>query len=608
MSAFPVTLDSIGQTAEAPGLYGPFPVGSALYAFNSTFDSMNGAFLLALKSTDGGNTWTELDPGNRPVPLAYTYRLLGDDAIQYTCVQSSADPTQIYVIYNDPNTSAVAVQLFNAGSDTWGAILGEGFLNGFEAAVYRASDNSILVFSSGFDTTPNGEHNIVSFAVFDILAGTFGTPIDLGFQDYADPTLWDQRACGAALRSDGAISVFMQQATRRTLAQGQTIIDLDPGAGSPFQIPFDCPNIDLLETWGGGGGGAGNGPADGGGGGGGGYRSVTNLAVTPLANVPIVVGAGGLQNTNGGDTSFNGGHLATGGIAGAAAVGGAGGAGDHNGGKGGDGSGVAGGGGGGAGGSVSVGTDGVASDGTHGGAGGASGGPNSGGGGQGGQLTVPSRFNGGGGGTFGGGGGGASSDGGLNIGTGGQGSDGNIRITYTPFTNSHPSRIWQQSINPDNSLGALTEIVEGEYPIDGGGQFGLVPFDCKAGSGFVAIVFAWVTLTGVTQMLVGKANNADPLAFAFQALDIGVTSGIDPEPALCIRPSGALHLCYVSAADLVHVNYLLRRDNGSGFGLPSAIGAFADAGCRLQTAFIRGFTMGAFGTPTQAIAEYVGAS
>jgi hypothetical protein len=593
MPAFPVTLDSIGQTAEAPGLYGPFAVGTALYVINTTEDNILGPLLLALKSTDNGDTWAEVDPGNRPIP----------SGTQYTCCQSSLDPTQIYVIYIDPNTGMVTVQLFNAGSDTWGAILGAAFLGGFNTAVYRPADNSIVVLSNGFDATPNGQHNIVSFAVFDILAGTFGAPADLGFVDYSDPTLWNQKACGAVLRSDGAISVFMQQATQRTI-NGVQVLDFTPGSSSPWQVPFDCPMIDLVETYGAGGGGGGGGGADNGGGGGGGYRSAPNVPVTPLANIPFVVGAGALQNADGADSSFNAGLLAEGGKKGVVTAGGVGGAGDHAGGKGGDGLGTAGGGGGGCGGPTAVGSPGVDSDGTHGGAGGVGGGGQAGAGGVGGQVLLGIRFNGGPGSPVGAGGGGASSDGGLNIGTGGTGADGALRITYTPFTNSHPSRMWQQTIKADNSLGALTEITEGTFPIDGGGEAGLVPFDCKAGDGFVAIVFAWVTATGLTQMLVGKADNADVLAFTFQAVDIGASAGIDPEPALCIRPSGALHLCYISAADLVNVNYKLRRDNGTGFGTAIPIGTFADAGCRLQTAFLFGFTMGAFGTPTQAFAGF----
>lgn len=597
MSAFPVTLDSIGQTAEAPGLYGPFLVGTALYVINTTEDNLLGPLLLALKSTDNGATWSEVDPGNRPTP----------SGTQYTCCQSSLDPTQIYVIYIDPNTSMVTVQLFNAGSDTWGALLGAAFLGGFNTAVYRPADNSIIILSNGADSTPDGQHNIVSFSVFDILAGTFTAPADLGFVDYSDPTLWNLKACGAVLRSDGAISVFMQQATRLSLANVQ-VLDFFPGSSSPFQIPFDCPSIDLLQLWGAGGGGGGNGGADNGGGGGGGYTSVTNHPVTPLANIPIAVGAGGAQNADGGDTDWNTGEFtAGGGKKGVVTAGGAGGGGTNAGGKGGDGLGTAGGGGGGAGGPTGVGSPGVDSDGTHKGTGGPGGGPGAGNGGAGGQV-LSGQYSAVGGSGNGGGGGGASSDGGLNIGQGGAGADGLIQLTYTPFTNSHPSRMWQQTIKADNSLGALTEITEGTFPIGGGGEAGLVPFDCKAGDGFVAIVFAWVTATGLTQMLVGKADNADVLAFTFQAVDIGATAGIDPEPALCIRPSGALHLCYVSADDLVNVNYKLRRDSGSGFGPAIAIGTFADAGCRLQTAFLLGFTTGAFGTPTQASTQFVGAS
>jgi hypothetical protein len=616
MSAFPVTINVNARTPEAPYTYGPFAVGSAIYVINTTYDpnvSGNG-FLLAYKSTDGGETWTEQDPGNRPAATPVSIANVGVIDIvniDLAACQSSADPTQIYAVFTDPNTGIATVQVFDAGLDAWGAVLGARFIGGFQAAVYRASDNSLVVFCSP-NSTPDFAHTIVSFAVFDIGAGTFGVPIDLGFLDYVNATVWDQKTCGAVLRSDGSISVFMQQATRSTRAgQPQVVQTLTPGSTNPFQVPFDCPSFDLIDVQGAGGGGAGSGPADGGGGGGAGESSQTNVPATPLANIAIVVGAGGAENTDGGDSDWDSGAItAGGGKAGAAPTGGAGGAGTNPGGKGGDGAGTSGGGGGGNGTIDGPGQGGNDGDGTNGGTGGLDGSGNSGGG-KGGQV-LNNLVNGNTGQR--GGGGGASSNGGLNVGTGGQGADGSITLAYTPFTNSHPSRMWQQTIHADNSLGTFTEITEGTFPIDGGGgsrdfsnSTGLVPFDCKAGDGFVVVVFTWVTATGTTQILYGRAVNADVLAFTFQAVDIdNGASGIDPEPALSIKTNGDVVMCYVSAADLVTVNYLFRKDTGSGMGTAKTIGAFADAGCRLQTAFIVR-TCGAFGTPTQAITFYEGA-
>jgi hypothetical protein len=366
-----------------------------------------------------------------------------------------------------------------------------------------------------------------------------------------------------------------------------------------------------VDVTGGSGGGAGAGPADGGGGGGGGESSQTTVPATPLANVPFVVGAGGAQNTDGGDSDWDSGLIvAGGGKLGAAPAGGVGGTGTNPGGDGGDGAGTSGGGGGGMGTIDGPGLDGVDGDGTNGGVGGLDGSGNSGGG-KGGQVlnnqedgNVGQR----------GGGGGASSNGGLNVGDGGQGADGQILLVYTPFTNSHPSRMWQQSIHPDNSLGVLTEIVEGEYPIDGGGQRlvnggGIgVPFDCKAGNGFVVIAFTWTTASGLTNMMVGKAPDADVLVFVFQTIDTGnLGSGIDPTPALAVKATGVLVLVYVSAPDLVTVSYVRRVDTGTGFGAAIGIGAFNDAGCRLRAEFFNDKTMGTFGQPTQAEASYQGA-
>jgi hypothetical protein len=189
----------------------------------------------------------------------------------------------------------------------------------------------------------------------------------------------------------------------------------------------------VAESWGGGGAGGGTTVANGGGGGGGGgaYKKTT-LAVTPGNTYAYVVGLGGGGGTgagaNGGLSSFDGTNIANGGSGGgggAAGTAGAGGTGGtFNGGNGAAGvsSTNSGGGGGGAG---STGNGGNASGATAGTAGGTDGG--AGGAGR----TSATTGNGNTGNNFGGGGSGARDNflGGSK--SGGDGGDGQVKITYT---------------------------------------------------------------------------------------------------------------------------------------------------------------------------------
>lgn len=192
-----------------------------------------------------------------------------------------------------------------------------------------------------------------------------------------------------------------------------------PGSQS-FVVPLGVNSISA-DVWGAGGGGGGTSSGNankGGGGGGGGYRSNSSIPVTPGETLTIIVGLGGNggNNANGIGGGFSrilrGGTIliavdgGNGGIRNG--VGGTGGAGDVSGGNGGNGS---------------VGGGGLSGAGGNGGNGG-NGGP---------SLGTGIHANGNDGQGPGGGGGGSRSSGNNGSRTGGNGANGQVRLTYTPL-------------------------------------------------------------------------------------------------------------------------------------------------------------------------------
>src|SRR5262245_53165837 len=88
-------------------------------------------------------------------------------------------------------------------------------------------------------------------------------------------------------------------------------------SGTSWVVPSDWSGTNIIRCIGGGGGGGGPiaNTTPGRGGGGGGYSEISNLALTPSANITIQIGAGGAAGVagaggTGGDTWFNGASLA----------------------------------------------------------------------------------------------------------------------------------------------------------------------------------------------------------------------------------------------------------------------------------------------------------
>lgn len=623
--AFPVTVSSSRSSADAPGKYGPFFVGSNRYLILSYYDT--GAFqgyLEAWKSTDGGSTWNMVG-GEGPA----TAQSEGFPA-PYTAAQSTIDPTKIYAFTLDPGTFQVAPVLFDASTDSWGTYLAEpspppsfiqiGTGQLFIIACHRTSDNAFILALPGdiYTDASSEQHQIVSFAVYDVAANSWSSWADMGYTDYASVIGWHQVPCGIVLRSDGKISLFMQQITHSVPNSSTTG---SVGDGASLSIPWYVDSL-FVECWGGGGGGAGGNSATpvntapGGGGGSGQYATGT-VAVTPNTTVgPASVGAGGASDTgtgsggDGGATTFLG--VSAGGGSGGTIPAGGGGA--HDGGNGYNDSGGFGGGGGGGGSDNADGSGTDGSDGTiytgppgsiNGGDGGFGGsmvsdyGLGQGSGGSGGSWdpTAPGFADGGNGNQPGGGGGG----GGYDCTVSGIGGDGQVNYTWTPVQGTvYRSRLWQQVINSDNSLGTLEEISDGEFAMQAYEMPVIpMPFDCVALAGSVAIAFsgAYAT-TEYANIEAGRGVNADPITFTLALYSSGNSgANVNPSPALSGNGTTA-YLSYTSTpGGTPTFNY--REDTGSGFGAPTSFGSFADEFTRVQAGAGPGDEI-TFGTPTQA--------
>lgn len=616
MSVFPVVVDLVTQSAEGPGKYGPFLYNGNRYEIlvNLVSDGSGNfnPFFAAYKSTDGGLTWAEVDGAHE---LAAGVNQPPGRSCPYACCQSQSALNVLSVVYLHPGSGSITIGAFDCATDTWIGLLSDSgitpFLNVFLVAAHRPLSNTILIAYPGdsFTDASSETHDITTLAVYDVAGNAWGTPFDAGYTDYATVIGWHQVPCGLVIDSDGEAHLFMQQVTHG--------VPLGTFSASPGGfVPWYCSSCFITCLGGGGGGGAVSPLQAGGGGGAGGFSSGT-AAVTPLGSFPSAIiglgGAGGIFGV-GGDGA-NGGSTSCGGVS---ASGGAGGHMDGTpGGNGGHGwtTGVDAGGGGGGGssddlwGSGGSGDDGIIYDGTDGHQNGGNGGaiaPLGQIGGEGGsylRIYTPGAAGGGTGTGGGGGGGGAYTGGGAlaGDGPGGAGGDGEVGISYTATQGTvYASRLWQQAIHADNSLGSLSHIVDGDFAMQNGDcLIVLMPFDCAVTSGKVAICFSGATnTTGYHNIEVMKGMNADPISFAGQVIASGNTT-VDPSPALSWSSTGNLFLVS-KVVVLPGAGFIYRTDTGSGFGAPATIGLFADPFCRIQTACFLSTPEITFAVPTQA--------
>lgn len=607
--AFPVTVAADTNSCETPGKYGPFFRGSNRYlilAFQEVVADIPHAYLKAYKSTDGGNTWSEVDGAGRPEILTSDIT----KPAKYTCCQSTTDTEKIYALAFDPATQQPGIWLFDASTDLWGTLLAVAdspitsvdSANGFMCAEHRPGEVVLAMPYAVVAGADSETHKYPGFVVFNEAGVTWSSWTVLEYVDYASSIGWHQVPCGITLDSDGGIRVFMQQVTHRV---SRRRVSLTFSSSGFFDAPWYCTSVDVIAT---GPGGGGNPPMGGsgvvGGGGGGGGCSTGTEAVTPLSSNAVTVGTGGASGDPGSGPSTFGavsGGEGGAGSSGAGTGGGAGGSGTQPGGNGGDSgaAGFTGGGGGGSGSATTPGGDGETPSGIADGGAGGTGQGAGGSGGNGSPFTPPVTGQAGG---FPGGGGGGHGVADIDPDTGNTGADGKVELSYLPVQGTvYDSRLWQQLINADNSLGTLEEITEGAFPIQPFEQPVLpMPLDCKAGTGFIALRFTGANGTTYADIALGRGNNADPVAYAFTNVDGGnAGSGINVSPGIAVNGANVYTGYHAVPAD-PDASFRYRVNAGGA----SSYGVFADAHSRVQAGFLSGIPEITFGTPTTATVDY----
>ncbi|ERM83492.1 hypothetical protein P872_00220 [Rhodonellum psychrophilum GCM71 = DSM 17998] len=308
-----------------------------------------------------------------------------------------------------------------------------------------------------------------------------------------------------------------------------------------FTVPSGVTSI-TLEVWGAGGGGAGRGNNGTGGGGGGGAYSRSVLAVTPGADLRVSVGSGGGSNSAGGDSWVStstvvanaiilargglspGNNIATGALGGNATTG----VGNirFSGGRGAN-AGTDGGGGGSSAGSAANGTNATGSSGAN--------APADGGGG--GDGKIGTQGNGISGDIPGGGGGGAKR---TNNGTrtGGNGANGQIRITYNASPNTSTSVAPNRTLCINVALSTVGNITHATTGASGIGTATGLP---------AGVTATWssntITISG-TPTLAGTFNYSIPMTggcTSGQAPATGtITVNSRPTPTFTAPPSGSI--------------------------------------------------------------------
>lgn len=603
--SFPNTVHVALTACEAPGVYGPFYNGTDAYCVlvDPTGGNRN---LVVLKSPDGAS-WSIQDTGNGPA--AYN----GTQTTAYTCAQLG---TLIYVAYREAASSnTVGLKAFDMSTNTWGADLADRVVNfrtqvgnGFLNLIARTGE-LVLVTPNNTVTLGTVAHVYPAFTVYDIAGDSWGAFIPLDYEDYVNPTgfftNWNLIPTGIAYIG-GRVFVVSQQVTYEhptTTQKGFT-----PASGN-IVIPADCSEIfDVVLLGGGGGSGGGGAPA---GGGGGAALAASNvpIAVTPGDVIPNTIGLGGNVGADGGDSSFISLSAEGGKTPASTTVGGLGGqasgsSGDivFSGGNGGSALDTGGAGGGGSGKLTEDGDPGSDSTTPDGGAGGQGfGGLNGGSGGANGEDGLPGNTSCGGGGT------------GAGVGSpaNGVGGSGLLQFSYQGNRTTFDGRLYIQAINDDNTLDALTNIAEGDFPIrvidtTAAAFFNALSVDLKAFGTKLGIAFTGANATTGFQMVsVGFATAGDTPAFALQLFNVAVYRCT---PAIAFDPAtGDMGILTTETTTPPVAAFKYRLLSAAGvLGAPATIGtSLLLAGTRAVAAWnvtLNQFSF-LFGTPTKSTAQ-----
>lgn len=165
-----------------------------------------------LKSTDKGSTWAPLDLGNSP-------------AFQH-CSGYFDGLRTVFCAFVTANSGAGVIELrnFDLVSETWGAVYGIAGapVAGGTVAVWKRPNSTLLILYNG-RTVGNPTASGMGGASYDLLAGSWGAPFDVG-GNVLLLTGWDaaQTVCSPQFAtsvkdSTGVVHVFFNSSSNQTV-------------------------------------------------------------------------------------------------------------------------------------------------------------------------------------------------------------------------------------------------------------------------------------------------------------------------------------------------------------------------------------------------------
>ena len=201
--SFPAIITPVfTQSANTTSFPGPFEVGGAIYVIlqdQASLVSPPNWTLIAFKSIDGGNTWTQVG-GESDICLQnglYTSILVGTIIYNVVALPGVGGTRNIQVIAFD-----TATDTFSPGVDTGRTQGLGGSSNAFLCAGYRASDNTIIICNVKTNATPLRTF----YFVYDIGSATAGPQIACG-ETLVTADDWD--CCGVLPGAGGLMHLYL---------------------------------------------------------------------------------------------------------------------------------------------------------------------------------------------------------------------------------------------------------------------------------------------------------------------------------------------------------------------------------------------------------------
>lgn len=162
MPTYPTTVTGLGILPPQYLNGGPYAYNGARYIIST--DAAFTPRIAVMKSTDNGQTWTEVDAGNSP-SMSVAVGITSSN----TCPDADFPTTpKIYVVYIRPTANQFTLKSFDFSTDTWGTAINStlGFTAGVPSPnisdnmwypVHRGSDNKVVVACSSVKETVSGQ-------------------------------------------------------------------------------------------------------------------------------------------------------------------------------------------------------------------------------------------------------------------------------------------------------------------------------------------------------------------------------------------------------------------------------------------------------------------